>query len=219
MRVQLYNLQLRDLELRQKLPDGHPDLQRIHQQVDAANQILRKEEQAREQFTEGPNRLYEEAQLALLRQEPLLASLQAKADALRRQTSEVRNEQKAVNETSLRVARLEREVALQEANYRKYAENFEQAQIDRALEAERISNISIVQPATYEIEPVRPRLWVNLGLAVFVAVLGSLGMVLFLEQRKEVGEDGIERTNGFAPPPAAVPRLKANSMALPEPGP
>ena len=44
-----------------------------------------------------------------------------------------------------------------EAMYRKYKDNVEQAQIDQALRLERITNLSIVQPATYEIAPTRPR--------------------------------------------------------------
>src|SRR5439155_6681219 len=158
MRGQLYTLQLRELELSQRHPDGHPELKRLHQQAAAAKEVLGREEQEREQFQEGPSRLYEEAQLALLKDEPMLSSLRAKADSLRAQLDQQRAEFKALNENTLRIARLEREFGLQESHYRKYAENLEQAQIDRALEVERISNISVVQPATLEIEPVQPRL-------------------------------------------------------------
>ena len=37
MRGQLYTLQLRELELRQKYPDGHPDLDRVRQQAALPN--------------------------------------------------------------------------------------------------------------------------------------------------------------------------------------
>src|SRR5262249_19209519 len=80
----------------------------------------------------------------------------------------------------LRVARLQREVDLHEAHYRKYADNLEQLQIDGALEAEKISNISIVQPATYDAKPVRPRPLLNLGLGLLFALLGGLGLALLL---------------------------------------
>src|SRR5262249_3738337 len=72
---QLYALQLRELDWRARRPEGHPDIERVRQQVAAAKEVLRPEEQAREQLTEGPNRVYEETQLALLKQEPLLAAL------------------------------------------------------------------------------------------------------------------------------------------------
>ena len=51
---------------------------------------------------------------------------------------------------------LQRELALQDAKYRKYSENREQARIDQALETNKISNISVVQQATASTKPVRP---------------------------------------------------------------
>lgn len=182
MRGQLYALQLRELDLLQKYPEGHPDLERVRQQVAAAKDILHHEEQGREQLTEGPNRVYEEAHMALLKLEPTLAALRSKAETLRAQLDHQRAEFKTLNENSLRIARLERELGLQDSLYRRYAENLDQAQIDRALEAGRMSNISIVQPATYDINPVRPRLQVYFGLGLLLAVFGSLGLALLAER-------------------------------------
>jgi uncharacterized protein involved in exopolysaccharide biosynthesis len=181
MRGQLYALQLRELESTLKYPEGHPDLKRVRQQAAAAKNILVREEQDREQLTEGPDRVYEETQLALLKEEPVLSSLRAKVEILRSQLEQQRLGFKALNENSLRIARLEREFGLQESHYRRYADNLEQAQIDCALEAERMSNISVVQPATYDIEPVQPRPLLYLGLGTFLAVLGSLGLALQAE--------------------------------------
>src|SRR5207302_8448582 len=115
--------------------------------------------------------------------EPSVFSLRAKADSLQAQLEQQRAELKPFNENALRITRLERELGVQESHYRRYAENLEQAHIDRALEVERISNISVVQPATYEIEPVQPRLLLNFGVGAVLAVLGSLGLALQAERR------------------------------------
>ena len=163
-------------------PDGHPDVQRLRRQASAAKDLLTQVEQDREQVTEGPNRVYEEAQLQLLKDEPLLSSLRAKAESLRAQLEQERAEFRALNENSVRLLRLEREFALQETTYRRYAENLEQAQIDRALEAERISNISVVQPATYDAKAVWPRLPVHLGLGVLLALAAAAGLALLCER-------------------------------------
>jgi uncharacterized protein involved in exopolysaccharide biosynthesis len=214
MRGQLYTLQLRELELRQKYPDGHPELERVRQQASAAREILRQEEHDREQLTEGPSRLYEETELAVLRQEPVLTALRAKADALRAQLDQQRAEFKTFNENSLRIARLERDLGLQESHYRRYAENLEQAQIDRALEAERISNISVVQPATLEANPVRPRWLVNLGIGVLLAVVGSLVLAYVVERLDPTVKCAaeIESVVGL-PVLAAAPRLESFAPA------
>jgi uncharacterized protein involved in exopolysaccharide biosynthesis len=205
MRGQLYTLQLRELELRQKYPDGHPEIEKVRQQAAAAQEILAHEAHDREQTTEGPNRLYEETQLSLLRQEPQVTALRAKAASLKAQLAEQQVELKALNDNGLKVARLEREISLQDAHYRRYADNLEQAKIDRALEAERISNISIVQPATSDIEPVRPKLLVNFGVGLVLALAAGLGLAYWSDRKVRP-----EQPPAPSPWPAVPPLAAAN---------
>ena len=56
MRAQLYALQIRELELKAKYPENHPELILTRQQTSAAASLLAKEEIAREQVTTGPIR-------------------------------------------------------------------------------------------------------------------------------------------------------------------
>jgi uncharacterized protein involved in exopolysaccharide biosynthesis len=206
MRGQLYTLQLRELELRQKYPEGHPEIEKVRQQSAAAQQIINKDAKEREQTTEGPNRVYEETQLALLRQEPQVTVLRAKSAALATQLAEQRGELKSLNDNGLRVARLERDVALMDSHYRRYAENLEQAQIDGALEAERISNISIVQPATVDVEPVRPRLPVNFAAGLLLALAAAAGVAYLAEWRER------RDLQAFARPQAPLHNIIQNGV-------
>ena len=57
----------------------HPDLVLTRQQTAAAAAILAKEEAGRDQVTTGPNKAREEAELAVLRHEAVLASNRARA--------------------------------------------------------------------------------------------------------------------------------------------
>jgi uncharacterized protein involved in exopolysaccharide biosynthesis len=180
MRGQLYTLQLKETELLASRPERHPEVVRVRQQIARAKAVLAREEKAREQITTAPNRLREEAQLSLIRQEPVLASLRARAGSLRTELAGERQRLDQFSRDQLRVARLQREVDLQDAHYRKYADGLHQAQIDHALEAQRISNINVVQPATYDVRPVRPSLAVNLGLGLMAAALSSVGLALVL---------------------------------------
>ena len=86
-----------------------------------------------------------------------------------------------LNENELRLAALQRDVDLLETDYRKYSANLEQARIDQQLEAQRMSNISIAQPASFEPRPVRPRTMLNLLLGLCAGVLGGLALPLALE--------------------------------------
>jgi uncharacterized protein involved in exopolysaccharide biosynthesis len=195
MRSQLYALHLKELELRVKLPEQHPEVQHLQQQISLAGANLAKEEKEREQITQGPNRTYEEVHLSLLRQEPLLAGLKNKVQTLRSQLAQERAALEHFNADYRALNSLQREVNLQDSRYRKYLENLEQGQIDQALKTERISNISIAQPASYEFKPARPKVLMNLGLGFFFAVAASVALAYGAEYRlasltsREVGKD------------------------------
>jgi uncharacterized protein involved in exopolysaccharide biosynthesis len=215
MRGQFYGLRLKEFELANRHPEGHPEVRQVRQQVAAAQELLNREEREREQVTTGPNRLYEEVQLALFRQLPLLASLRARADTLRQQLDRERAALRQLDRNQLRIARLERDLDLQTAHYRKYAENREQARIDQALERERITNISVVQPATYEAQPVSPRRLLNLALGVLLAITGSLGLALLaehLDHSLRTPED-VEANLGL-PVLASIPRWSARARTF-----
>jgi uncharacterized protein involved in exopolysaccharide biosynthesis len=182
MRGQLFTLGQKELELLSRRGEAHRDVDLSRKQISAAQEALAKEEQGREQVTVGPSRTYEEAQVSLLHQEALLASLEGRTDELRQQRDRQRALLQAINRDELSITRLERELELQNGQYRRYADNLEQAKIDQKLEAEGISNISVVQPATYDVEPIRPRPFFYLGLAMIVAVISSLGLAVLAEK-------------------------------------
>lgn len=184
MRAQLYALQVEESKLLAQYAADGPEVRQLRKQIAAAKDVLAREEAAREQVTVSPSRAHEEVRLTLLKQEPALAALRAKAEALRGQLQQERAAAQVLNEGLLAVAQQERTVQLQDALYRKYAESVEQSRIDKALTHERISNISIVQPATYELEPVRPRLSLILGGGFLLALVSGLGLALLAEQRE-----------------------------------
>lgn len=185
MRAKLYELEMKEQELQAKFTDAHPELRRLREQLAQSRAILERQEHSRTQVTTSPSRTSEQAQLALLDREPAVAALVAKAEALRRQLAEARDRLAVLNENDLRVARLSREVALEEANYRKYSETLEQAKIDEALQLERISNIRIVQPASYELKPVRPRRLLTLALGGLIGTCGAVGLALMAESQRQ----------------------------------
>ena len=205
MRGQLYALQLKELELIAKYSESHPEVSMLRKQIVAAKELLAKEEAGREQVTEGPNRVHEEAELAVLKQEPQVLALKAKAAVLRTQLARERVALESFNDNMLAVTRLQREVDLHETQYRKYAENLEQARIDQALRQERISNIGIMQPATAELKPVRPRTTVNLGLGLAGALLAAIGLAAALEYRTRALQRYAPQTPRLAP--AGAPDL------------
>jgi polysaccharide biosynthesis protein PslE len=181
MREQLYALEVRMHEAAAKYNETHPKFAALREQVEAARQILGQEEKTRTQVTKAPNRLHEQTKLSLLAEESQLDALRAKAAKIQTQMASLQNELKTAADSEVRIADLEREVALLETNYRKYATSREQARIDRQLEDHKISNVSVVQPATFEARPVRPRAWINFGLGAVLAVAAAVGVAWLAE--------------------------------------
>jgi uncharacterized protein involved in exopolysaccharide biosynthesis len=214
MRDRLFALEMTQQELHAKYTELHPEVRHVREQIDAARKILDQEERTRTHVKLGPSRPYEAIQLALLSQEPLLASLRAKAEALDGQLAAERSRLKTLNGHELQLASLQRAIDLEDANYRKYAENLEQANIDQALERERMSNINIVQPATFEPKPVRPRLAINLALGVVVGLFGGLGLALVADRADHSFHtpDDIERRLEL-PVLASIPRMEPELFA------
>jgi uncharacterized protein involved in exopolysaccharide biosynthesis len=188
MRGQLFTIKLKELELVTRHPEDHPDVRLIRKQIASANEVLAREDSEREQVTTGLNKLYEEAELALQRQETLLASTKARARALTAQIDQEKGEMKKFNANEVRIARLQRKLDLDNTHYRKYAESLEQGKIDRSLQAERISNINVVQAASLEPKPVKPSKLINGALGLLVAIGGSIGLALAAESRSRKKE-------------------------------
>jgi uncharacterized protein involved in exopolysaccharide biosynthesis len=206
MRAQLYTLQLKELDLLTRLPEQHPEVLLVRKQVSAARDLLAREESSREQVTTGPNRVHEEARLALLRQEPAVAALRSRAESLRSQLDHERLALRKLNENALRVAGSQRAFDLQSTLHRRYAENLAQAQVDRALETEKISNISIVQRATFDAEPVKPRRALNVAIGFVLALCGSLGLAALSESwGQSTGESSRLAPLPDHPPPHPPP--------------
>ena len=181
MRAQLYSLELKEQELLAKYTEEHPEVRLVREQIARSRAVLAGEDRSLEQVTTGRTRTSEQAQLSLLEREPLLASYRAKAEKLRTQLADTRGKLSELNRSEHEVAQLAREVDLNDASYRKYSENLEQARIDEALQTERISNISIVQPASYEVKPARPQRLLTLVVGLLIGSCGSVGLALVAE--------------------------------------
>jgi polysaccharide biosynthesis protein PslE len=215
MRDQFYALQVREKEAAAKYTEDHPKMRQIRDQIGAASAVLNAEQRGRKQVTTEPNRLRHQAELSLLGEGPALAALQKKTESLRTQLAGVRKELATLNENEIRVASLQREVDLLEADYRKYSNNLEQARIDQQLEIQRMSNISIVQPASYEPRPIRPRTALNLLLGLFTGLFGALALPLVLD-RFGGGPTIAERFEWHSQAPilGRVPRVPVDEMTV-----
>jgi polysaccharide biosynthesis protein PslE len=113
---------------------------------------------------------------------------------------------KALNQSELRMAQLERDAELARGKYMQYANSFEEARMDLELAREGISNLSVVQPPSLQERPVSPsKTLVGLG-SLLLAVFGTAALVLTSE-----------RLNGSRPQDAVAAREAAVRSYAPMP--
>lgn len=181
MRQKLYELQLKEQDLRSKYTDKNVLVQEVQRQIGTAEALLKQETPTRNQVTNAINPAYQELKLAMVREESAVAAFDAKKDSMLVHLAALKSEIQSFNNSEVQLARLQRQKDIQEANYRKYTEKMEEARIDSALETEKISNISIAQAATNPVKPIRPRKGLNLALGVMLGGLGAVGLAFLAE--------------------------------------
>ena len=181
MRSRLYELQLKEQDLISRYTETSQPVREIRRQIAEAQALLDKEEPTRTQVTTGINTTHQQLNLDLIKEMANLSSLEAKGRVLKTQQEAAREELTVLNNTEVKMVNLQRELSLLDGKYRKYSDNLEQARIDQAMESNKISNISVVQPASASTKPVRPRKVLNLALGFFLGIFGGLGLAFFSE--------------------------------------
>ena len=182
MREQFYALQLREKEAQAKYTDDHPKMRQIRQQIAAARAVLSRKRRTASRSPRSPAGCTSRPNRRCWSRSRAGFAAKRGPGNCKTQLAAVRGELTKLNENEMRLAAPQRDVDLLESDYRKYATNLEQARIDQQLETQRMSNISVVQPASYEPRPVYPRRLLNLLLGICAGVFGALALPLALEQ-------------------------------------
>jgi uncharacterized protein involved in exopolysaccharide biosynthesis len=166
-----------------KYTPDHPVMQHLEIQFAACKAILDRQAPTRIETTTTVNRQHEETQKALLEEEPVLASIQARAAALRGQIEQVQGELRVFGENELRIAQLEREMETIQTSYRRCAANLEQTRVDQALDARHMSNLTVAQAASFDPRPVFPHTGTNLALGVLVGLFVGVAAALLKDSK------------------------------------
>ncbi|HUL52561.1 MAG TPA: Wzz/FepE/Etk N-terminal domain-containing protein [Opitutaceae bacterium] len=109
-----------------------------------------------------------------------LTALQSKIKVLNAQLDGIRSEAASVDQMEGSILDLRRKQAMEEANYKYYANSLEQARIDEALGAGRVSNISQIQMPS---PPFTDRTKINKLQTIILAggILGGLAWAFLIE--------------------------------------
>lgn len=210
LRERLYELEIKEQELAVKLTPEAPLLTHIRNQIAEARRIM-VEEQPTTQTTKGVNPTHQAAELALQEREAQLVAVTARTRSLDGKIAAIQTELKELNASELELTRLEREIELARTNYRKYAENLEQARIDQELEQAKITSLNMIQPPSFSVTPVSPQPMVTFAAGLACALLSGFGAMILAERRRSP-QAGLTISPVVSPP---IPRRSEIAPANP----
>lgn len=199
-RKQLADLRLQEQTLRMRYKPEHPLVISATQRITRAEQLLESMGSQDLQKTNAPNPAAQQLELRLLADEAQAASLAAQAEQTEQQLVTLHKGLGDLNAREGELTVLENRRDVLAASYKGYAEKLEQARLDRELGAEGITNVNVLQPATFVARPVVPdkRLIFLAGL-VFAAA-GAAGLAIGLEYWRVVRDGLLLRPAASAAP-------------------
>ncbi len=177
LQAKLVELELRAHELGDQAPREN-----IQDQIDLTRDRLRKEEERR--FTNrrvGLNTVYQSLQDEMLKSEAAAQALRAKSEIETTQLAEVRNRLDNLNRLEVEFNRLNEEVEINRENYRLYVAKREESRVSQAMDAERIANVSVIDPAQPPSQPVSPNVTLNLLLSMLLGTLAAFSIAFVAE--------------------------------------
>lgn len=183
------SLRTRELDLLSQFGDENALVRDTRTRMRDLEKIKRELEQANPRLIAMPVPVYQSPRVDSDARRPALdldsvasnvAALEARIRYLNTQMDKVRQEAAALDANESRINELERKRALEEANYRYFAANLEQARVDQALGAGNLPNISILQEASPPFREARQMLKL-VGKAIGGGVGAGLGLAFLLE--------------------------------------
>lgn len=182
LRQQLYALEVKAMDLQARYSDSHPLVKAAKDQLTEAKQVLTQQSEARMETTDDINPIHRNLSLEFKREQSAVAGLKARATELGQQKESVLSGLRAINDQDLKLDQLTRQADLARDKYLQYARNMEEARIDIALQNERISNVSVLQPATLAEKPVSPSKPLLAAATLLLAIAGAGALTLGRER-------------------------------------
>lgn len=107
-----------------------------------------------------------------------LAALKGREDALARAAEEYRRQAEFLDSQSFDLARIERQVKLDEETYTSYVRSAEQSRLSNAMEQSKLLRLRIIEPAALPLQAIAPKKGQIVAFALIGGLILSLGLGL-----------------------------------------
>jgi uncharacterized protein involved in exopolysaccharide biosynthesis len=181
-KTQLLTLQLKEQEFLLKYKENTPLVAKVRKEIKIVQEFIRKqEEDLKDKVRTGKNIVYEDMERETVRVKADLSAQEAKITTLKNQIAQLDKEIQSLDLRENELRNLERDLEMNERNYKIYLEKVEEARISEDLNRQKIANISVIQAARVSARPVKPKKGLNMMLGVIFGAVSGLGLAFFTE--------------------------------------
>ena len=160
-RSRLLGLQQRENELTRQYKDHSRMVTNVRKEIQFVKDFLKEQE--------------------ALKVKSILQSQEAISTAIKEQLKELDKEIQTLDLREDGLRDLERELSINEDNYKIYTEKLEEARISDEMDRQKIASISVIEEAIIPKRPVKPRKKVNIALGIVVGAITALGLAFLFE--------------------------------------
>lgn len=216
LEARLVELQLKEKELLIKYTPQSRLVKNVKEKIQMVQEKLAQNE--KKQYGKsrvGLNTTYQRLQEELFRNQAEGKALAAKREIQDTQLTDYQGKLEQLNQIEVKLNQLEQSVDVNRQNYRLYLAKFEESRISDAMDNKKMANVSLMQSAFTPLNPVSPKVLLNIVLAIFLGGFGGLGLAFFgeyLDDSFEKPED-VEKELQL-PVLTSIPELEASATLL-----
>ncbi len=174
LKERLADLREKEAEMSARYPDTHRPLMELREQIKLVQDALGKEPDVRTEITTGLNANREAWEHTWKNEKAQLEARKARQAKLAAEVEKHKADLAQIASREIEYKKLVRARDLAEDEYKKYREQLQRAQINAAMDIEKFSNVSVVQPASKPLAPVRPKKLRNVGLGILLGLFGGI---------------------------------------------
>lgn len=213
LEARLIELQLKQKELVMKYTPQSRLVKNVEEEIQMVKDKLAEQENKQYgRSSIGLNQTYQQLKQEFLRNETELKALVAKEETQKSQLVEIQNKLDQLNQRGAEFNQLQEALDVNRQNYRLYSTKFEESRISDAMDDKKIANISLIEPSLPPLTQVKPLVFLNILIGIFLGGFGGLGLAFFVEYM----DDSLEKPEDVEkilqlPVLASIPEIKEST--------
>ncbi len=158
------------------------ELQGLKEEISRVKEMIAEEERKEQVVVvSGKSPIRQTLGADLLKAKARLKALKAKSEDQKLQILAHQENLRTLDSLETELKGLERQVSIDETNYKLYLTKFEEAKISETMDKQMIANIRVIRPAMPPRTPVKPKKKRNVLIGGFLGLIAGIGVAFLIE--------------------------------------